>query len=211
MNRRYTPPPRKVSRSANTRLRAASDVTWAIVSNSERPFGSWSAGMRSELGMSTRRPSIESTPIAASISARSSGEWTRYGKLGLGLGELLVRGFVHQVRGQLARQLELEDPTVSVWVRVDELGLACQLVVDCGHAAGHRSVEIAGCFDGFDHTKALAGLELAAWIRKLEKHDVAELRLGEIRDADSDRLALDREPFMRLRVKPARHAIPPSS
>src|SRR3989442_14398816 len=125
--------------------------------------------------MPTRRSSIELTPIAASISARSCGEWTRYGKLLLGFRELLVRGLVHQVAWQLTRKLELEDPAVAVRVGVDELGLAGQLVVDRCQPALDRGIEVAGRFDGFDDTEALAGRELAAWVGKLEKDDITQL------------------------------------
>src|SRR5260370_37885771 len=92
--------------------------------------------------MSASRPSIESMPLAASISARSSGEWTRYGNLGLGLRRLLIRRFVHQVGGQVTGQLQLQDPAVAVRVGVDELGLGRQLLVDRAHAAGDRGIEI---------------------------------------------------------------------
>src|ERR1700674_2501859 len=102
-----------------------------MVSNSESPAGRCNDSMRRGWGMSTSRSSIDSTPIAASIAARSSGEWTRYGKLGRrGLREFLVRRLVEEVRGERARQLQLDDPAFTVRVRVDQLGVVFELVVD---------------------------------------------------------------------------------
>src|SRR4029077_6062391 len=162
MNRRYTPPPRNVRRSAETRFRAASEATCAIVSNSERPSGRARAGMRSERGMSTRRSSIELTPIAASIAARSSGECTRYGTSRLGLGDLLVGRLVEQIGGQLAGQLQLQDPAFAIRVGVDQLGGGGQLVVHRRNTSGHRRVQVACSFDRLDHTEGLAFGQLAA-------------------------------------------------
>src|ERR1700680_81830 len=135
MKRLYTPPPRKVRRSAKTLLLAASAPIWAMVSNSERPSSSFSARMRKVGGMSTSSWSMDSTPIAASISSRSSGEWTRYG-ISAGplacraLGELFVGGLVHQVAWRGPRHVDCLDPAIAIRVRGHELGLGRKLVVD---------------------------------------------------------------------------------
>src|SRR5260370_24383853 len=182
-----------------------------MVSNSERPFGSSSRGMRSDSGMSTRSPSIESTPIVVSISVRSSGEWTRYGTLGAGLRGLLVRVLVHEVFGQLARNLQLEDPAIAVGVGVDQLGHARQLVVDAGHAPRDRGVKVAGGLHRLHDPETLARLELATRAGQFEKNNIPKLRLREVGDAYGDGLTIDRDPFVGLRIKPARHAFPPFS
>src|SRR5256886_4071265 len=212
MNRRYTPPPRNVRRSAYTRLRAARTETCAIVSNSERPFGSCSDSRRSDCGMSTSRSFIDCTPRVSSIADRSSGEWTRYGKLVRGsLGHFLVRGFIEQVGGEVPGNLELEDPAVTVRIGVDELGFGCQLFVDLADLPRDRRVAVARRLDRLDDAKCLARRELAARARQFQKDHVAQLRLREICDADGGVLAVDRDPLMRLGVATVSHGDSPSS
>src|ERR1700680_5003425 len=175
MKRRYPPPPRKVSRSGKTRVRAARDPICAIVSNSESPAGSCSDLMRRDWGMSTSRSSIDPTPIAASIASRSSGAWTRYGKLVVRrLRDLFVFGFVEEIGGGLARQLELDDPTLAVWICVDKLGVSGELVVDRCHSAGDRCVQITRRLYRLHHSKALAGVKLASGAGYLEAPDVPQ-------------------------------------
>src|SRR4051812_38859524 len=104
--------------------------------------------------MSTSRSSIERTPMVSSIAVRSSGEWTRYGKLVLGgLCHFLVRTFVEQVAREITGQLELQDPAVAVGIGVDELGLRRELVVHRADPARDRRVEIAGRLHRLDHAK----------------------------------------------------------
>src|ERR1700680_2523477 len=149
--------------------------------------------------MSTRRSSMDSTPIAANIAARSSGEWTRYGKLGSrALCDFLVRRFVEEVSRELAGQLQLHDPAVTIWVRVDQLRVGCQLVVDSADAPSHRRVKVAGRLDRLDHAEAVSNGQFPTGARQLEKHDVAKLGLSEVGDAHRHDLAFDREPLVRL-------------
>src|SRR5690348_8923691 len=170
-----------------------------MVSNSDNPFGSCSPSRRSDCGMSTSRSSIDRAPTVSSIAERSSGEWTRYGNL---VSRRLLRGLlvvrlVHQVVRQVAGQLELQDPALTVWVGVDELRFRGQLFVDRCDPAGHRRVQIACRLDRLDDAEGVAGRELAAGGGQLEEDDVAELRLGEVGDADRRLLAVDRDPLVR--------------
>src|SRR5579864_3391339 len=162
--------------------------------------------------MSTRRSSIDSTPIVSSMALRSSGEWTRYGNLVVrGLCHLLVRVLVEKVGGEITRHLELEDPAFAERVGVDQLWLGRQLLVDLADPPSDRRVKVARRFDRFDHAERLARVELAARLGELEKHHVAELRLGEVGDADGRVLAVDRDPLMRLGVATVSHSDSPSS
>src|SRR5258708_12980819 len=100
-----------------------------MVWNSDSPAGRSRDSMRSDFGMSTSSSSIELTPMVSSIATRSSGEWTRYGNLvGSGLCHLLVFRLVQQIAGQIAGELDLENPSLAVGVRVDELRLGGELV-----------------------------------------------------------------------------------
>src|SRR4029077_16590924 len=162
--------------------------------------------------MSTRRSLIDSTPSFSSMAARSSGEWTRYGNLVVrGLCHLLVRVLVEQVGGQITRQVELEDPALAERVGVDQLRLGRELVVPLADPAGDRRVEVARRFDRLHDAESLARVELAAGLGELEEHHVAELRLGEVGDADGRVLAVDRDPLMRLGVATVSHSDSPSS
>src|SRR2546428_3632263 len=157
--------------------------------------------------MSTRSSFIDPTPIVSSIADRSSGEWTRKGKLLRGgLGQLLVRRLIQKVVRRIAGELELQDPAFTVGIRVDQLRLGGKLFVDLGDPSGHRRVEVAGRLDRLDDAKSLSRPELAPGARQLEEHDIAELRLGVIRDPDRGVLPVDRDPFMRPRVPTASHA-----
>src|SRR5260370_39248518 len=134
-----------------------------MVSTSDRPAGRSSDSIRSDFGMSTSSSSMELTPIVSSIAARSSGEWTRYGKLvGSGLRHLFVVGFAQQVIGQVAGELDLEDPSIAVRIRVHELRLGGELVVDFDDASLDRCIEIAGRFDRLDHAESLLRRDLAS-------------------------------------------------
>src|SRR2546430_6132677 len=206
------PPPRNVRRSGYTWLRSARDETCAIVSNSERPFGSCSDSRRSDCGMSTRRSFMERTPRVSSIADRSSGEWTRYGKLvRRSLGHFLVRGFIEQVGRKVPSQLELQDPAVTVRIGVDELGFGCQLFVDLADLPRDRRVEVARRLDRLDDAECLARRELAARARQFQKDHVAHLPLREIRYADGGVLAADRDPLLRLCLATLSHGDSPSS
>src|SRR5437899_5986440 len=135
--------------------------------------------------MSTRRSFIDSTPIASSIAVRSSGEWTRYGKLlSRCLGDFLVALLVEKVGRQLPSELELEDPALAEGVGVDELRLGRELVVHGADPSGHRRVEVARRLDRLDDAEGLPRRELAAGAGQLQEYDVAQLRLREICDAD---------------------------
>src|ERR1700687_1933682 len=113
-----------------------------MVSNSESPAGRCNDSMRRGWGMSTSRSSMDPTPIAASIASRSSGEWTRYGKLVCGrLRDLFVVGLVEEIGRGFARQLERHDTTFAIGVCVDELGVRCELVIDRCPSAGHARVQ----------------------------------------------------------------------
>src|SRR5690349_13595622 len=179
------------------RLRLASIATWASVSCSDSPSGRSSSSRRSERGMSTSRSSMVRAPMVSSIAVRSSGEWTRYGKLVRRLlRHLLVRRLVEQVARKLAFEVELQDPALAVRVGVDELRLAGELFVDRADPAGHRRVEVARRFHRLDDAEALARRQLAARAGKLEEHHVTELRLREIRDPDRGLFAVDRDPLV---------------
>src|SRR5690348_18209877 len=152
-----------------------------MVSSSDSPLGSCSPSRRRDCGMSTRRSLIDWAPSFSSMAARSSGEWTRYGKLVVrGLCHLLVRVLVEQVRGQLTRQVELEDPALAERVGVDQLRLGGELVVDLADPSGDRRVEVARSLDRLDDAERLSRDKLAPGLGQLEEHDVPELRLGEV-------------------------------
>src|SRR5579859_2388052 len=193
------------------RLASASRRISAMVSSSERPIGSLSSSMRSCGGMSTSSWSIDSTPIAASISSRSWGEWTRYGILRLArrFGGLLVLRLVHQVLGQVARKLDLQDPALAVRVGVHELGVGGELVVHLGDGAVDGRVEVARRLDRLDHAEGLALRDLAPWLGKLQEHDIAQLGLRKVGDAHGRGLAVDDQPLVCLGVSPLRHAYSP--
>src|SRR5690348_6303994 len=172
-----------------------------MVSSSDSPLGSCSPSRRRDCGMSTRRSLVDWAPSFSSMAARSSGEWTRYGNLVVrGLCHLLVRILVEQVGRWITCHLELEDPAFTERVGVDQLWLRGELLVDLADPPGDRRVEVARRLDRLDDAEGLADVELAADLGELEEHHVAELRLGEVGDANRRVLAVDSDPLVRLGV-----------
>src|SRR5487761_825612 len=84
-----------------------------------------------------------------------------------------------------------------------------KLVVDGDDSTRHRRIEIAGGLHRLDDAKALSGGQLAAGRRQFEEHHVAQLRLGEVGDADRHALAIGGEPLMGFGIAAFGHATPP--
>src|SRR5437588_344470 len=108
---------------------------------------------RYSAGMVSKRSSMDSTPMAESISVRSEGDFG-------GVGES-----------------ELDDPGV-VGGGVDGLRRSVERLVDFSNSAGDGGVEVAHGFDGFDRAEGGAGLNLLAYLGQFDENDVAERALG---------------------------------
>ena len=106
---------------------------------------------------------------------------------------LLVGLIVHElleVAGVL--HVDLEHPAVALGFVVDERGVALDVLVVGGDLAGDGRVDVSGRLHGLDAADAVALQEGGAHLGDVEVHDVAELALGEVGDADLGLLQITR-------------------
>ena len=108
-----------------------------------------------------------------------------------------VGGLIHQAAEfALVRNLQLEEPGLAAGVGIHQRGLGGERLVDLEHFARDRRVDVGGGLDRFDHGGGFRLLQAAADLGQFDEHDVAELRLRVIGDADGGDIALDAEPFV---------------
>src|ERR671918_975093 len=172
---RYTPAPRNDTRSV--RLRPAISRNRAASSSSGSGAGRSRVVARRASGMSAKRSSTLSRPSAESIRSRSAVVWGPYGIVpSAGGDEVVVCPAVEQVvELGLVGYIDLDHPARTVWVAVDELGLGSQGTVRRRDVAAHGREQVADRLDRFDDAERLGDLQVAAGIRQLHEHDVAEL------------------------------------
>src|SRR5690606_17482395 len=91
--------------------------------------------------------------------------------------------------------------TAGVRLGVDGFGLGVEVLVDGDHLSGHRGVDVRGGLHRFDHRDLFTLGDAAADRRQFDEHDVAELILGEVGDADGHAtVALHAGPLVALGV-----------
>ncbi len=92
--------------------------------------------------------------------------------------------------------LDLEHPTLSVGIGVDQLGPVRERLVDGRDDAGDRDVHVGDRLGRLDLGDARAGDDVEADIGKLHEHDVAQAVLGEIGDADAGHAGIQAHPLV---------------
>src|ERR671919_2320618 len=115
--------------------------------------------------------------------------------------EVAIGPRVHQaveLRG--LGDLDLAEPAGTFGVAVDQRRIVVQGIVRLDHPAADRRVDIACRLDALDNRHGGVLGDLAADLRQLDEHHVAQLLLGMVRDADRRDLAVDAHPFVLLGV-----------
>ena len=107
----------------------------------------------------------------------------------------MIRGGIQQIARDLSHTY-FEQKAVAIWPGIDLLGFIPQARVDLDHLARDGAVNIARGFDAFDHGGRIARIDGFADGGQLDEHHVAQLILGEIRDADCGDVALEPQPFV---------------
>src|SRR5690554_4820665 len=205
---------------------AASPFSSAATSSSLCPSGRLSAGKRSASGTRSNNSSSEPTPIAASIASRSEsvcGMYVMYrwllnyrspsatrprSRAALSRGRSLAVGAVlgvgrgvHQVIDvRRFAQLDLDDPAVAKGVAVDRLGRVVQRRVDRDDLATGRGVDIRRGLNTLDRRKRLTFGHRVANVRQFDKHQIGQVILGVVGEADPRRVAADANPFVVLGI-----------
>src|SRR5689334_21231006 len=90
----------------------------------------------------------------------------------------------------------LHHPTVLKGRSVDAFGRVQQWLVNLRDLAGDGGVQVGNGFYGLDGSERRAFDHFTSRIRQIEIHDVSQLRLGEVRDADHCRVAFDADPLV---------------
>src|SRR5512142_1888196 len=113
---------------------------------------------RTDSGMSANSSSIEETPIAASISRRSSSVTDVYLDMAAAPAAALaaayvltIGGSVHQPLGLArVRELDLHEPALAVRILVDALGRVAERLVRLGDLARQRGDHVGDRLDRLD-------------------------------------------------------------
>src|SRR5258708_31352772 len=164
------------AREANPRMRS-------ICAGSAASGPMW---RRAKAPWSSRSASVASRWMGVSGMAGPSG--SGFG-VGVGVEELIDVGGVGR--------LDAEDPG-GVRVLVHALRRATEIGVGADDLAVDRRIDIRGRLHRLDHGHGFAGRNLAADLRRLDEHDVAELFLRMVGDAHGERaVGLAAQPFVR--------------
>src|SRR5579862_881919 len=98
--------------------------------------------------------------------------------------------------------LDLDHPPVAIRVCVDQGGLFVESRIDREHGAGDRRHEIGDRLHGLDGAEHLVRAQMRADFRQLHEHDVAQLTLRVVGDANPGGLgAVDANVFVIFRVE----------
>ena len=98
------------------------------------------------------------------------------------------------------RHAHLYDPAFAVGVLVDDRGVGVDGLVEFEHFAAHGQEGVADSLHGLDRAEDLSGGEGFAHGRDIDEHDVAQLALCEVGNADYGHIALDPAPLVVVRV-----------
>src|SRR5580658_656258 len=150
------------------------------------------AARRSFWGMCENSAWTEGAPMTRSMRATSSSVWGMYLMLLPVFAKVvfvLLRG--HQLV-QLARRghLDLDHPAFVVAVLVEDLRAVYQRVVDLGHLAADRRVDVRDRLDRFDRGDDLSLADGLALLGQVDLGDVAELLDCELGDAHGGEFAI---------------------
>ena len=77
-----------------------------------------------------------------------------------------------------------------------ERGFGRQCLIDLDHFAGDRRIDVGSGFHKLNDGGYFRFLQVAADLRQFDEHDIAELRLCVIGNADGCDIAFDAEPFV---------------
>src|SRR3954447_25666507 len=167
---------------------------------------------RTASGMSANSSSIEEMPIAASISRRSSSVTDVYLDMAAAPAAepsaaayvLTIGGSVHQAVGLArVRQLDLHEPALAGRGLIALLGRVRERLIGLGDLARQRRDHVRDGLDRLDLGIGLVLLDLGAGGRRVEEDELAELVLGEPRDAERGGVALHACPVVLGVVKQA--------
>src|SRR5687767_4061914 len=177
----------------------------AVTSASVIPSGTPMAAPRASRGIAVRSSSTLLTPIAASIAARSASVCGEYGLLDTLVGLIAdmrgVRARVEERRGLgLIGHPHLHEPAILIRRPVHQLGALDDLHVALDDLARYGRIDVRCCFHRLDDAEARVLPHGRALLGQLDEHDVAQLILREVRDADRGNVALGPHPLMLLRV-----------
>src|SRR5664279_4966628 len=204
----------------STRLAEASFRRWADNSASDSGGGSLRPEARSGSGMSRNKSSTESTPIVASIRARSSGVCGPYaipnsyqrptarrttrsaipprsslaceGLIGRQIKEAIERGWVGYP--------DPEHPTLTERIAVEKLRLVRQLGIGLDNGPTYGREEITDRLHRLDHTYGRKLGHGPPDLRKVHEDDVTELLGREIGDTHGSQVALNADPLVFFRI-----------
>jgi len=96
-----------------------------------------------------------------------------------------VGGLIHEgVYVGRIRGLDFEEPAGAVRVGIDKTGVGSGFAVHFDDFAGDGSVDITGGFNGFNDGDRFTRGDSAAGSREFDINDIAEFRLGVVRNAD---------------------------
>src|ERR671935_2838963 len=183
------PAPRKEISRPVSALREASSSRCATSSGSESGGSSASSRpSRNPSGICSKRSSIESTPIVASICSRSCSvndrKLTRSAVLLL-FEDLPVGRCVEQRVGLAGvREPNPYQPPFAVWVLVHGLGSIDDLAVDLDYLARKRRDQIRHGLDGLDLAVRLVLGDRRSLVRRLEMDELSQRVLGEPGDTE---------------------------
>ena len=112
---------------------------------------------------------------------------------------LILRGVEQRAGFAGVRQLH-DDHPAAVGILVDGFRLVLERRVHLDDFAGHRRVELGHGLHRLDRAERLPLLQLRADLRQLDVHDVAELLLRVVGDADLAAVAGELDPLVVFRV-----------
>src|SRR4051812_3406916 len=158
--------------------------------------------------------SSEVAPITSSMEAASAASgpiclfWNGSGSKIIGWVWLRMAS-LHQVR--VLRRVEQpagfgrigelhHDHPAGVRIRVDDLGFVLEAGVHLDYFAGYRGIQLRHRLHRLDGSERLPRLQLRADAGQLHVHDVAELLLRVVGDADLAAVAFELDPLVVFRV-----------
>ena len=108
------------------------------------------------------------------------------------LAVLLVRVGIHQViELTVILHLNLDEPGITLGVRVDHTGLIAENLIDLRDGTRNGSINIRSGLDRFDRAEGVTLLELITHLGKVHEDDVTEGSLSKVGDANGGNLAIN--------------------
>jgi hypothetical protein len=93
-------------------------------------------------------------------------------------------------------QFDFEKPAARVWLGVHQRGIIGDGLVQRHDLAADGRIDVARGLHGFHHGAGFAGIDLATGGGQFHEHDVGQLGLRVVADADGRGVAADADPFV---------------